>query len=55
MGQDKYNEQVAATSKGGMIDVAILDERTPPDVLDYFIEQGNKMHGIGGKRFTFHL
>lgn len=41
------NPQVRATLKGGMVDVAILDDRTPPDVLEHFVLVGNSMHGIG--------
>jgi hypothetical protein len=43
------NVQVLATLDGGMTDVTILDERSPPDVLADFIGNGNWLHGVGGK------
>ena len=44
----RYN-QVLATLNGGLTDVTLLDERTPPDVLDHFISAGNALHGVGAK------
>ena len=45
---ERYN-QVLATLNGGLTDVTLLDERTPPDVLDHFISAGNALHGVGAK------
>ena len=44
----RYN-QVSATLNGGLTDVTLLDERTPPDVLDHFISVGNALRGVGAK------
>ena len=41
--------QVLATLNGGLTDVTLLDERTPPDVLDHFISAGKALHGVGAK------
>ena len=43
-----YN-QVLATLNGGLTDVTLLDERTPPDVLDQFISAGNALRDVGAK------
>ena len=39
--------QVKATLAGGMVDVTVLDDRTPPDILEHFVGVDNSMHGIG--------
>ena len=41
--------QVKATLNGGLTDVTLLDEWTPPDVLDHFISAGTASHGVGAK------
>ena len=41
--------QVSATLNGGLTDVTLLDERTPPNVLDHFISASNALHGVGAK------
>ena len=38
-----------ATLNGGLTDVTLFDEQTPPDVLDHFVSAGNALHGVGAK------
>ena len=44
----RYN-QVSATLNDALTDVTLLDERTPPDVLDHFISASNALRRVGAK------
>ena len=43
------HNQVFPTLNGDLMDVTLLDERTPPDVLDHFISVDNALQGVGAK------
>eukprot|EP00959_Pyramimonas_sp_CCMP1952_P048907 1021844-Pyramimonas_sp.AAC.1 len=44
------NENVIFTKETPMTAIMVLDPRTPPDALSYFVDLGNELNGVGVKQ-----